>query len=98
VNTVLHALYWFVAGGLLGLGVIAILSIGAPLIVLSLILIVVGAFRVGARGLWGSLLGCGLVPLTISYRFLVASSMPGTKNERQHIGSKAAGERQHEEQ
>jgi hypothetical protein len=31
--------------------------------VLSLILIVVGALRVGARGLWGALLGCGLVPL-----------------------------------
>jgi hypothetical protein len=59
----LRALYWFVAGGLLGVGVIAILSIGAPLIALSLILIVVGALRVGARGLWAALLGCGLAPL-----------------------------------
>lgn len=63
MSTVLRALYWFVAGGLLGFGVIAILSIGAPLIVLGLILIVVGVLRLGPRGLWGALLGCGLVPL-----------------------------------
>jgi hypothetical protein len=63
MNSMLRALYWFVAGGLLGFGVIAILSIGAPLILLGLILVVIGAIRLGARELWGALLGCGLVPL-----------------------------------
>jgi hypothetical protein len=63
MNTMLRALYWFFAGGLLGFGFVAILSIGAPLMLLGLILVVIGAIRLGARGLWGALLGCGLVPL-----------------------------------
>jgi hypothetical protein len=63
MNSLLRALYWFVAGGLIGFGVIAILSIGWPLILLGLILVVVGVIRVGVRELWGALLGGGLVPL-----------------------------------
>lgn len=48
---------------MIGFGVIAILSIGAPLILLGLILFVVGVIRVGVRELWGALLGGGLTPL-----------------------------------
>jgi hypothetical protein len=63
MNTLSRALYWFVVGGLIGFGVIAILSIGWPAIVLGLILAVVGVIRFGVREGWGALLGGGLVPL-----------------------------------
>jgi len=43
--------------------VIALLSIGWPLILVGLILSVIGAFRLGVRELWGAFLGGGLVPL-----------------------------------
>jgi hypothetical protein len=63
MNSLPRALYWFVAGGLIGFGVIAILSIGWPSILLGLILVVIGVIRLGVREVWGALLGGGLVPL-----------------------------------
>jgi len=63
VDTVQRALYWFVAGGLIGFGVLALPSIGWLLILVGLILVVIGALRLGVRELWGAFLGCGLVPL-----------------------------------
>ncbi len=65
MNTMLRALYWFVAGGLIGFGVIALPSIGWLLIPVGLILVVIGALRLGVRELWGALLGGGLAPLVI---------------------------------
>lgn len=64
MNSLLRALYWFVSGGVIGFGVIAILSIGAPFLLLGLILVVIGVIRVGIRQLWATLLGVGLVPLS----------------------------------
>lgn len=64
MNTLARAAYWFVAGGLIGFGVIGILSIGAVFLLLGLILVVIGAIRLGIREFWGALLGVGLVPLT----------------------------------
>ena len=61
----LRALYWFVAGALIGAGVIAILSIGVLFLLAGLILVVIGAIRVGARGLWAGLVGFGLLPMLI---------------------------------
>ena len=61
----LRALYWFVAGALIGFGVIAILSIGVIFLAAGLIMVLIGAFRVGARGLWAALIGFGLVPAAI---------------------------------
>jgi hypothetical protein len=63
MNVLLRALYWFVTGGLIGFGVIAILSIGWLTMALGLILIVIGVIRVGIREMWGALVGGGLVPL-----------------------------------
>lgn len=63
MNTLLRALYWFVVGGLIGVGVIALLSIGWFLILLGVILVIVGVARVGVREIWGILLGGGLAPL-----------------------------------
>jgi hypothetical protein len=63
MNTLSHALFWFVAGGLIGVGMIALPSIGWLLIPVGLILTVIGVIRLGIRELWGALLGGGLVPL-----------------------------------
>lgn len=63
MNSVLRAMYWFITGGVIGFGVIAILSIGAPFLVAGLLLVVIGVFRLGARELWAALLGGGVVPL-----------------------------------
>ncbi|HEV2235083.1 MAG TPA: hypothetical protein VGR57_00345 [Ktedonobacterales bacterium] len=63
MNALLRMLYWFVAGSLIGFGVIAILSIDWPAILLGLVLTVTGVIRLGVREVWGALLGGGLVPL-----------------------------------
>jgi hypothetical protein len=79
MNSLLRAVYWFVAGGLIGVGVIAILSIGWPLILLGLILVVIGVIRLGVRELWGALLGGGLVPLAfLLYDLQNADILPAT--------------------
>ncbi len=62
---VLKALYWFIAGGLVGVGSIAILSIGIFLIAASIPLIVIGAVRGWLRELWAGMVGFGLAPMLI---------------------------------
>ncbi|HEU4782693.1 MAG TPA: hypothetical protein VFS83_05070 [Ktedonobacterales bacterium] len=62
---VLKALYWFIAGGLVGVGCIAILSIGVCLIAVSVPLVVLGAVRGWLRELWAGLVGFGLAPMVI---------------------------------
>jgi hypothetical protein len=64
-RVMLRALYWFAAGALLGVGLLAILSIGVFLLLAGLILVVIGAIRLGARGLWAGLVGFGLLPALI---------------------------------
>jgi hypothetical protein len=60
-----RALYWFVAGGLIGFGVIAILSVGWLAILLGLMLSVIGVIRLGIREAWGALPGGGLAPSAV---------------------------------
>jgi hypothetical protein len=57
--------YWLGAGALLGFGLIGMLSIGAPFLLLGVLLIVFGALRVGPRGIWAALVGFGAVPTGI---------------------------------
>lgn len=54
--------YWLLVGALFGLGVIAILSIGVFLLAAGLALLIFGAIRFGARGLWAGLVGFGAAP------------------------------------
>ncbi len=70
----LRALYWFGVGAVLGVGVLAILSIGALLLLIGCILLVVGAFVIGARGVWAALVGFGLAPLCFLVRDLAQPS------------------------
>jgi hypothetical protein len=58
--------------------VIAILSIGALFVVLGLILVVISVLRLGARALWGALLGGGLVPLAFLLNDLSQPIQPVT--------------------
>jgi hypothetical protein len=60
-----RVLYWLLTGALIGFGVIAILSIGFPFLLLGLILIAVGANRLGGAGLWALLVGFGGLPAAI---------------------------------
>ncbi len=57
--------YWLLVGALLGLGVIAILSIGIFLLIAGLALLIFGAIRFGARGLWAALVGFGAAPAAL---------------------------------
>jgi hypothetical protein len=71
-----RALYWFVTGTLLGTGVAALPSIGIFLIPLGVILVIFGAIRIGARGLWALLVGIGLFPA-----ILVGNTIASAQNE-----------------
>jgi hypothetical protein len=87
-----RAIYWFVAGALIGFGVIAILSIGVFTIAAGLILVVFGAFRVGARGLWAALVGGGLVPLAFLLNDLQNSDiLPATTAQTYQVMAQIFG-------
>ena len=53
---------WLLAGALLGLGVISILSIGLLLLPVGLILLAFGAFRFGISRSWAVIVGFGAAP------------------------------------
>ncbi len=57
--------YWLLTGACIGFGVIAILSIGIFSLLAGMILLVVGAIRLGGRGLWAALVGFGVLPAAI---------------------------------
>lgn len=64
-NIALRAIYWAITGALIGVGVIAILSIGIFLLAASVPLIIIGAVRGWWRELWAGLVGFGLAPMLI---------------------------------
>ena len=57
--------YWLLTGALIGFGLIGILSIGAPFLLLGVILTVIGTLRVGPRGIWAAIVGFGALPAGI---------------------------------
>lgn len=57
-----RTLYWLVVGALFGLGVVSILSIGVIFLALGIVLLIVGAVRLGGKGLWAGIVGFGLAP------------------------------------
>jgi hypothetical protein len=62
---VLRPAYWLLTGALVGFGLIAILSIGAPFLLVGLLLLIFGAIRLGGAGLWAAVVGFGIVPALI---------------------------------
>jgi hypothetical protein len=62
---VLRLGYWLITGALLGFGLIGILSIGAPILLLGLLLLIFGAIRLRGSGLWAAAVGFGSVPALV---------------------------------
>jgi hypothetical protein len=54
--------YWLVAGGLLGFGLMAMLSVGLPIFLFGLIMVMYRVRRVGGKGFGAMFVGMGLVP------------------------------------
>ena len=67
---------WALAGALFGVGFIAILSIGAALLLLGVILAVVVAGLSRGRGLWAILVGFGVAPAAILIFDIVTAPPP----------------------
>lgn len=67
--------YWLLTGAVFGVGIIAILSIGIVLLLLGSGLIVLGAVKMGARGLWAAIVGFGAAPALI-LQYNVATAPP----------------------
>src|SRR5690349_14979949 len=63
--TFARILYWLLTGALIGVGFLAILSIGLPLLVLGMILLIVGALRFGGKEALAALVGFGAAPAAI---------------------------------
>lgn len=58
-------LFWFIVGACFGFGVISILSIGIIFLVAGLLLLIVGALRLGPRRMWAAIVGFGALPAAI---------------------------------
>jgi hypothetical protein len=67
---------WALAGALLGVGVIAILSIGVALLLLGVILAAIAAWLSWGRGLWAILIGFGLAPAAFLVFDIVTAPPP----------------------
>ncbi len=59
----LRWLYWFVTGGLMGFGLIGLLSIGLPFLFVGAAMLLGGLYWLGKSGFWAALIGFGLLPL-----------------------------------
>lgn len=69
----MKVLYWAIAGGFVGFGLIGILSIGYPFLVTGVIMIVLGVLKVGIRSAWSALVGFGAVPAVFLSASLVGA-------------------------
>lgn len=58
----MKVLYWAIAGGFVGFGLIGVLSIGYPFLVAGVIMGVLGISKLGIRSAWSALVGFGAVP------------------------------------
>lgn len=72
--------YWFVTGTVLGVGLAALPSIGIILLPVGMVLVVVGALRVGARGLWALAVGFGALPAALVTWTIVSAPPPCPAN------------------
>ncbi len=69
----LRWLYWLITGGLMGFGLIGLLSIGLPFLFVGLAMLIGGLYWLGKGGFWAALIGFGLLPLFFLVRvFTVA--------------------------
>jgi hypothetical protein len=65
-------IYWLLGGALLGFGLMALFSIGIPLFLLGLVLVLYRLKRAGGRGFGFVLVGMGLLPAVyLSARYFI---------------------------
>ena len=57
--------YWLITGGLIGFGVLGLLSIGLPFLLLGLLLLIAGLRFWHTQGFWLVLIGLGVLPTAI---------------------------------
>ncbi|WP_126549287.1 hypothetical protein [Dictyobacter kobayashii] len=62
-----YTFYWLLTGSLLGLGLLSLLSLGAPLVLLSLFMLIYGIIRWRFHNLWALFIGFGAVPAFILF-------------------------------
>jgi hypothetical protein len=61
----LRLAYWLVTGALLGFGLLGILTIGVPILLVGVALVIFGAIRLGGSGLWAAVVGFGSIPALV---------------------------------
>jgi hypothetical protein len=73
IVTRLGNFYWLLAGLVLGFGLLAIFSIGIPIFLFGIIMVLYRVWRAGGRGFWLVIVCMGLVPaLYLSYMYFTA--------------------------
>lgn len=71
IGTGMGNFYWLLAGALLGFGLMAVFSIGIPIFLLGMLMMLYRLRRAGGRGFGLVLVGMGAVPaLYLSVRYL----------------------------
>lgn len=75
-RTLPYLVLWGFVGALFGVGLIAILSIGWPLILLGLVLAGAIAWIGRGRGFWAALIGFGIAPAAILIFDIVTAPPP----------------------
>ncbi len=65
--------YWFLTGGLVGFGLVGLLSIGLPFLIVGLGLLIIGFLSVGKQGFWAALISFGGVPIILLIRVMFTS-------------------------
>lgn len=71
-----RALYWFVTGGLLGVGVLEFPGIGLILLPIGLMLLAFGLFTLRSREALVGILGFGAVPAELLLQSILTTNIP----------------------
>lgn len=61
----LRILYWIITGALMGFGLIGLMTIGAPFLIVGLVMAFVGIWKPGLSGAWTGLVGFGGLPALV---------------------------------
>jgi hypothetical protein len=78
-------IYWLLTGCLIGMGAISIFSIGAPLLLLGIVLALYGLKRMGPKGFWLTLVGMGAIPTLFILYLQFSTDRPGPANPNAYL-------------
>ena len=68
--------YWVMAGGLIGFGLIGILSIGFPFLLVGLAMVIYGVIRRWVDTVWAAFVGFGILPALFLLYDLITAPLP----------------------